>query len=80
MSMRREQTERKGGSVKTYRDLIVWQKAHTLAKQIIMICRNFPNDDEARIIKRQLIRSATSTPANIARDLVVSQIARTGIS
>ncbi len=66
MSMRREQTERKGGSIKTYRDLIVWQKAHILAKQVIMFCRSFPNDDEARIIKRQLIRSATSTPANIA--------------
>ena len=52
--------------IRTYRDLIVWQKAHSLAKQVIMICRDFPNDDEARVIKRQLIRSATSIPANIA--------------
>ena len=66
MSVTREQTERRGSSIKTYRDLIAWQKAHTLAKQVIMFCRKLPNDDEARIIKRQLIRSATSTPANIA--------------
>lgn len=53
--------------IKTYRDLIVWQKAHNLAKQVIMICRNFPNSDEtAKVIERQLIRSATSIPANIA--------------
>ena len=53
-------------AIRTYRDLIVWQKAHSLAKQVIMICRGFPENDEARVIKRQLIRSSTSTPANIA--------------
>jgi len=52
--------------IKTYRDLIVWQKAHSLAKQVIMTCRSFPGDDEARVLKRQLIRCATSIPANIA--------------
>ena len=52
--------------IKTYRDLIVWQKAHSLAKQVIENCRGFPKDDEARVIKRQLIRSSTSIPANIA--------------
>ena len=53
--------------IKTYRDLIVWQKAHSLAKQVIMICRGFPrNDETAKVIERQLIRSSTSIPANIA--------------
>lgn len=53
--------------IKTYRDLIVWQKAHSLAKQVIMICRGFSkNDEAAKVIKRQLIRSSTSIPANIA--------------
>ena len=53
--------------IKTYRDLIVWQKAHSLAKQVIMICRGFPrNDETAEVIERQLIRSSTSIPANIA--------------
>jgi four helix bundle protein len=52
--------------IKTYRDLMVWQKAHNLARMVLGICREFPSTDEARIIKRQLIRSATSIPANIA--------------
>ncbi len=50
----------------SYRDLVVWQKAHELAKMVIEICRNFPLTDEGRIIKNQLIRSCTSVPANIA--------------
>jgi four helix bundle protein len=44
----------------------VWQKAHSLARQVIEVSRGFPDNDEARIIKRQLIRSAVSVPANIA--------------
>lgn len=52
--------------IKSYKDLIVWQKAHELARRILAICRNFPKTDESRIIKKQLIRSATSIPANIA--------------
>ena len=52
--------------IKTYRDLIVWQKAHVLAKKVLAICRKFPKTDEARIIKTQLIKSSTSVPANIA--------------
>lgn len=52
--------------IKTYRDLIVWQKSHELAKKVIKICGKFPNTEEARIIKKQMLRSATSIPANIA--------------
>ena len=52
--------------IKTYRDLIVWQKAHVLAKKVLAICRNFPKTEEAKIIRTQLIRSSTSVPANIA--------------
>ncbi len=55
-----------GRKIKGYRDLIVWQKSHKLAKRVIEICRKFPNTEEARIIKKQLIRSSTSVPANIA--------------
>ena len=57
---------RESGVIKSYRDLIVWQKAHELAKMILNVCRRFPHTDEARIIKGQMIRSATSVPANIA--------------
>jgi four helix bundle protein len=52
--------------IKTYRDLVVWQKAHSLARTVLRACREFPHTDEARIIKGQVIRSATSIPANIA--------------
>src|SRR5271157_1867807 len=52
--------------IKTYRDLVVWQKAHALAGTVLRACRKFPHTDEARIIKGQVIRSATSIPANIA--------------
>lgn len=52
--------------IKNYKDLIVWQKAHDLARKVLAICRKFPQADEAKIIKKQLIRSTTSVPANIA--------------
>jgi four helix bundle protein len=52
--------------IKTYRDLIVWQKAHILAKKVLAISRNFPKTEEAKIIRTQLIKSSTSVPANIA--------------
>jgi four helix bundle protein len=52
--------------IKTYRDLIVWQKAHELAKRVINIVHHYPSNEEAKIIKNQLIRSVTSIPANIA--------------
>lgn len=52
--------------IKSYRDLIVWQKAHGLARMVLKAARGFPRTDEARIVKSQLIRSATSVPANIA--------------
>ncbi len=52
--------------IRSYRDLVVWQKAHELAKRVIEMCKKFSSTDEARIIKNQLIRSCTSVPANIA--------------
>jgi four helix bundle protein len=52
--------------IRSYRDLIVWQKSHELAKRVLAVCRKFPKTEEARIIKGQVIRSSTSAPANIA--------------
>ena len=53
--------------IKSYRDLIVWQKAHELAKLVLGFTKEqFPNSDEAKIIKRQVIRPVLSVPANIA--------------
>ncbi len=52
--------------VKSYRDLLVWQKAHALVRKVLKECKEFPRTDEAREIKRQLIKAVTSVPANIA--------------
>ncbi|MBI3753549.1 MAG: four helix bundle protein [Deltaproteobacteria bacterium] len=52
--------------IRDYRDLIVWQRAHGLAKAVIKTCSKFPNTEEARIIKKQLLRSSTAIPGNIA--------------
>jgi len=58
--------------IKGYRDLLVWQTAHELAKEVITHSGHFPLTDEASIIKKQIIRSAISVPANIAIDLTYS--------
>ena len=42
--------------VKTYRDLIVWQKAHALAKKIIETTKDFPQTEEARIAEKSEVR------------------------
>ncbi len=53
------------GSVKSYRDLIVWQKGIVLAKQIYALTRDFPRA-ETFGLSSQLRRSAVSIPSNIA--------------
>ncbi|TAN45479.1 MAG: four helix bundle protein [Nitrospirae bacterium] len=53
-------------NIGSYRDLIVWQKAHALAKSVIAVCAKYPRNDEAIIIRKQLLRSSTSIAANIA--------------
>lgn len=54
------------GKINSYRDLIVWQKAHELAKEIINTDFQPSNREEVKIVKNQLIRSSLSIPANIA--------------
>lgn len=51
--------------IKNYRDLIVWQKAMTLAKQIYETTRSFPKE-ELYGLTQQLRRAAVSIPSNIA--------------
>lgn len=51
--------------IKSYRDLIVWQKAHELALKTYSLCSHFPKNDEAFIVKKQLLRSTLSIAANI---------------
>ncbi len=50
--------------VKSFRDLIVWQKAHRLVLSIYKITSNFPDSEKFGIIS-QMRRAAYSVPANI---------------
>ena len=51
--------------MKSFRDLIAWQKSMTLVTQIYSITRDFP-DDERFGLTSQIRRSAVSVPSNIA--------------
>ncbi|MGC4038192.1 MAG: four helix bundle protein [Chitinophagaceae bacterium] len=53
------------GEVKTYRDLIVWQKAMQLVTDIYKSTKSFPSD-ELYGLTSQLRRCAVSIPSNIA--------------
>ena len=50
---------------KSFRDLIVWQKAHELVLQIYSLSKTFPKE-ETYGLTDQLRRAAVSVPANIA--------------
>lgn len=52
-------------AAKTFRDLVVWQKAHHFVLEIYRFTANFPNS-ELYGLTSQLRRSAVSIPANIA--------------
>ena len=52
-------------SIKTFRDLKVWQKSMDVVKEIYKISANFPGD-EKYVLTPQLRRAAISVPSNIA--------------
>ena len=51
--------------MKTYRDLIVWQKSMVLVTEVYKISKEFPND-ETYGLTSQIRRCAVSIPSNIA--------------
>lgn len=51
--------------IKTYRDLIVWQKSMIFVSDIYRITKNFPKNEEFTLIS-QLRRASISIPCNIA--------------
>ena len=51
--------------MKSYRDLIVWQKSIQLVKEIYRVTKRFPKE-ELYGITPQIRRSAISIPSNIA--------------
>ena len=52
-------------AVKSYRDLVVWQKAMDLAVDVYRLAKFFPKDERYRLAS-QMTRAAASVPANIA--------------
>lgn len=52
-------------NMKSYRDLIVWQKAMLLVVEIYQITRKLPDEEKFGLIS-QIRRSAISIPSNIA--------------
>jgi four helix bundle protein len=53
------------GKIESWRDLIVWQKAHAAALVVYRITAAFPPEERYRITN-QLCRAAVSVPTNIA--------------
>ncbi|MBA3675717.1 MAG: four helix bundle protein [Chitinophagaceae bacterium] len=51
--------------MQNYKDLKVWEKAHTFALQVYAATKFFPRD-ELYSLTNQLRRAASSIPANIA--------------
>lgn len=51
--------------IKTYRDLIVWQKSMALLTEIYKTTKTFPRDETYGLIA-QMRRCAVSIPSNIA--------------
>lgn len=52
-------------SIKTFKDLMAWQKSHVLALNIYKICKNFPKFEEFGLAN-QMRRCAVSIASNIA--------------
>jgi four helix bundle protein len=53
------------GTVRTFRDLIAWQKGKELAKLVYTVTRLMP-EDERFGLTNQMWRAAVSIPSNIA--------------
>jgi hypothetical protein len=51
--------------IKSFRDLIVWQKAYELCLQTYKETRSFPKNEELGLVS-QLRRCAVSIPSNIS--------------
>lgn len=51
--------------MKSYKDLIVWQKSMSLVNEIYFTTKNFPEEEKFSLVS-QMRRSAISIPSNIA--------------
>lgn len=64
---RQRESERGGGTkaVRTYEDLVVWQKAMQLAEDVYRLTHALPDHERFGLVS-QMRRSAVSVPSNIA--------------
>jgi len=53
------------GGVRTYRDLVAWQKAMEMAEQVYRATKGFPDEEKFGLVS-QMRRAAVSVPSNIA--------------
>lgn len=51
--------------VKSYRELLAWQKAIDLVESVYALTRTFPKQEQYRLVD-QLTRAVVSVPSNIA--------------
>ena len=51
--------------IKTYKDLLVWQKGIEIVKEIYILCKDLPKD-EVYGLQSQMKRASISIPSNIA--------------
>lgn len=51
--------------VKSYKELVAWQKGMELVRRVYALTRNFPKVEQYRLVD-QLTRAAVSVPSNIA--------------
>lgn len=51
--------------IKSYKDLLVWQKAIELVNEIYLVTKQFPNNEQF-VLTAQMLRAAISIPSNIA--------------
>ena len=54
-----------GGSMRTYKDLMIWQKAMSFVTEIYTTTKTFPRDEHWGLVS-QIRRSSVSIPCNIA--------------
>lgn len=52
-------------NIESWRDLLVWQKAHTATLEVYRLTKSFPSDERFRLTD-QLCRASASVPTNIA--------------
>jgi four helix bundle protein len=53
------------GKIRSYKDLLVWQKAMTLVKEVYLLTAKFPADERFGLTA-QMRQAAVSVPSNIA--------------